>query len=170
MKIMLNPIKSYSAFGNRENAAVPSTGTVQAEEHNDTFEKGNKTNVRLSETDTNEFVEFYFGHDEDNKQLIRMLLEDKAERYGTVLEKIDEIEAQEAERLAKRGTIKGMIEDIETAILELMMLTDEEVKPEEIYGLLEYMENNPADSETSKPANKEKAGIFQKISSLFSRK
>ena len=170
MKVMLNTIKSYSAFGKIENKTKDNRSPIQTEEHNDAFIKNNKTNSRLSEADVNEFIEFYFEHDEDNREHIRMLLEDKAERYSDVLKRIDEIEAQEAERLAKRGTIKGLIEDIQTAFLELMMLPEDEIKAEEIYGMLEDLENNPAqNTAVEDKINTKKTGIFQKISGLFSK-
>lgn len=108
MNISFTPLTRYYTFTGKQAAQK-----LKDERVADTFEK-KKDDVPEKISDKrqiNNFVEFYLGiEDEDSRKMLRYCLEDDEERYGDILDKLDEAEGIDRNIKEKRGFTRKLLD------------------------------------------------------------
>ncbi len=114
MNISFTPLTRYYTFTGKQAAQK-----LKDERVADTFEK-KKDDIHEKISDKRQidnFVEFYLGiEDEDSRKMLRYCLEDDEERYGDILDKLDEAEGIDRNIKEKRSFTRKL--------LDFMMLSE----------------------------------------------
>lgn len=108
MNISFTPLTGYYTFTGKQVAQKP-----KDEYTADTFEK-KKDDIpeKISDkTQINNFAEFYLSiEDEDSRKMIRYCLQDNEERYGEILDKLDEAEGIDRNAKEKKSFARKFLD------------------------------------------------------------